>query len=88
MHGIQESQHIVVTGVKGIPPLNQFLVAKFPSNFGIVGDDLAAAEEFPFVDDEAFESDGAAGFDNIGTRSFISHYPAERRSNLRVRFDF
>jgi hypothetical protein len=28
MHGIQESQHIVVTGVKGIPPLFQLGLRK------------------------------------------------------------
>ena len=33
---------------------------------GVVGDDLAGAEEFIFVDDESFETDGAAGVDFIG----------------------
>ena len=30
---------------------------------GVVGDDLAGAEEFVFVDDQSFESYGAAGVD-------------------------
>ena len=29
--------------------------------FGVVGDDLAGAEKFPFVNHKSFEADGAAG---------------------------
>ena len=33
---------------------------------GIIGDDLAFAEELPLVDDQAVESDGASGVDLVG----------------------
>ena len=34
---------------------------EFFFTFCVVGDNLAGAEEFPFVNQEAFEADGAAG---------------------------
>lgn len=34
---------------------------EFFFTIGVVGDDLAGAEEFPFVNQKAFETDGAAG---------------------------
>jgi hypothetical protein len=33
---------------------------------GVIGDDLAFAEELPLVDDQAVEADGAAGVDFVG----------------------
>ena len=33
---------------------------------GVVGDDLAGTEEFPFVDQETFEANRTAGVDFVG----------------------
>ena len=33
---------------------------------GVVGDDLAGAVQFVFVNDQALEADGAAGVDLVG----------------------
>ena len=43
------------------------LVSKCPGiGTGVVGDDLAGAEKFPFVDKQTFETDGTAGVDFVG----------------------
>ena len=39
---------------------------------GVVGDDLAGAEELVFVDEKALEADGAAGVDFVGADADLS----------------
>ena len=39
---------------------------------GVVGDDLAGAEELVFIDEKALEADGAAGVDFVGADADFS----------------
>jgi hypothetical protein len=58
-------RHQVLT--RRIPARPQLLVSEFRSiRVGVAGDDLAFAEELPFVDHQAMEADGAAGVDFVG----------------------
>ena len=55
---------------------------------GIVGNDLAGTEEFPFVDDQAFEAYGASGVDFVCADSDLcAEVVAEAIAETRAAID-